>query len=155
MPVLASMSRATAPVLAGLVLLSLAFGTGCNSHVLTGPDAGPQIAENGISVPIPPPSLKLAPVQRVDIEGELGSTSEPKGGTVYLREVRRGLPGQFVAPELDGSFFFEGVELDLTDNCIEIWSEDADAMASVHSFYTASIADDDQSVITEQLFNGC
>lgn len=150
------MSR-LAPVsrLAALVLLSLAFGTGCNSHLLTNPDAGPQIGENGISVPVPPPSLKLMPVQRVDIEGEIGATSDAASSTVYLRETRRGLPGQFVAPELDGSFFFEGVELDLTDNCIEIWSQDDEAKASVHSFFTASIADDDQSVITEQLFNGC
>ena len=146
---------APVPHIAALVLLSLAFGAGCNSHLLTNQDAGPQIAETGISVPVPPPSLKLMPVQRVDIEGDIGGTSEPEGSTVYLRETRRGLPGQFVAPELDGSFFFEGVELDLTDNCIEIWLMDAEAQASVHSFYTASIGDDDQSVVTSQLFNGC
>lgn len=137
-----------------LLAMSLVLGTGCNSHPLLSPDAGPQIAKRGISVPVPPPSLKLMPVQRVDIEGELGMGAVEPDTRVFLNETRRGLPGQFVFPDGD-SFFFEGVEVDLTNNCIEVWTEDAAAEASVHSFYVASIDADDQSVITEQLFNGC
>ena len=137
------------------LLLSLVFGTGCNSHLTTNPDAGPQIGDRGISVPVPPPSLKLAPVQQVDIEGEIGATAGGQGTVVFLQETVRGLPGLFVAPEDDGSFLFEGVELDLTDNCIEVWTEDSEGQSSVVSFYRASIDDDDQSVLTEQLFNGC
>lgn len=151
------MSRlASIPVLARTVLLlSLVYGTGCNSHLLTSPDGGPQIGDRGISVPVPPPSLKLAPVQRVDIEGEIGAAAGEPGTRVFLQETERGLDGRVDMPEDDGSFFFEGVELDLTDNCIEVWTEDGDGNDSVHSFFRASIDDDDQSVLTEQLFNGC
>ena len=103
------MSRLAAVFARSALLTSLVLGTGCNSHLLTSPDAGPQIGDRGISVPVPPPSLKLMPVQLVD----------------------------------------------LTDNCIDVWSEDADGNSSVHSFYRASIDVDDQSVLTEQLFYGC
>jgi hypothetical protein len=149
MPRLANPYRRFALLVVGLVL-----GTGCNSHTVLNADAGPQIQETGISVPVPPPSLKLAPVQRVDIEGTVGMGAGEPDTRVFLNETRRGLPGQFVFPDGD-SFFFEGVEVDLTDNCIEVWTEDSKAKASVHSFYVASIADDDQSVLTMQLFNGC
>lgn len=151
------MSRlASIPVLARTVLLlSLVYGTGCNSHLLTNPDAGPQIGDRGISVPVPPPSLKLAPVQRVDIEGEIGATAGEPGTRVFLSETRLGTQAYVDFPDDDGSFFFEGVELDLTDNCLEVWTEDGDGNASVYSFFRASIDVDDQSVLTEQLFNGC
>ena len=149
------MSRLAAVFARSALLTSLVLGTGCNSHLLTSPDAGPQIGDRGISVPVPPPSLKLMPVQLVDIEGEIGAMAGEPGVRVFLQETQRGLPGQFVFLEDDGSFFFEGVEVDLTDNCIEVWSEDAEGQSSVRSFYRASIDVDDQSVLTEQLFNGC
>src|SRR5207237_892250 len=72
------------------LLLSLVLGTGCNSHIPVGPDDGPQIGETGISVPVPPPSLKLAPVQRVDIEGEIDGNAAVEGTRVFMRESRRG-----------------------------------------------------------------
>lgn len=129
--------------------------TACNSHPITSPNAGPQITPTGISVPVPPPSLTAAPVQRVDIEGQLQDDMPPAGTIVKLQETRRGLPGLFVAPEGDGSFFFEGVEVDLTDNCIEVWSEDDDGQGSVHSYFHAYIDADDQSIVTEPRFKGC
>ncbi|MBA3546956.1 MAG: hypothetical protein H0T76_10775 [Nannocystis sp.] len=138
-----------------LLALSLVYGTGCNSHPLTSPDAGPQIGDRGISVPVPPPSLKLAPVQRVDIEGEIGATAGEPGTRVFLSENRLGTQDYNNMPEDNGSFFFTGIELDLTDNCVEVWTEDGDGNSSVHSFFRASIDEDDQSVLTEQLFNGC
>jgi len=152
------MSRLTAPARIALLLLpflGLVYGTGCNSHLITNPDAGPQIGERGISVPVPPPSLQLMPVQFVDIEGKIGATEGGPGVRVFLEEIQGGMAGQFDTPEADGSFFFEGVELDLTDNCIDVWTEDDDGQESVHSYFRASIDADDQSVLTEQLFNGC
>ena len=149
------MSQLASMLARTVLLLSLVYGTGCNSHLLTNPDAGPQIGDRGISVPVPPPSLKRAPVQRVDIEGEIGAAAGEPGTRVFLSETRRGTQNYFGYPEEDGSFFFEGVELDLTDNCIDVWTEDDQANTSVHSFYRASIDEDDQSVLTEQLFNGC
>lgn len=140
------------------LVLGVVFGTGCNDHPLGGYDNGPQIDERGISVPVPPPSLKLEPVQRVDIEGELG-VSDPQSGTrVFVYDAYGvGVPGAFVFAEPDGSFRFEGFEIDLTMNCLEVWSEEPGAygVMSVPSFFTASIDADDQSVITTQYFSGC
>ncbi len=141
--------------LSALFAMSLVLGTGCNSHPVGNFDDGPQITARGISVPVPPPSLKLMPVQRVDIEGEIDSNAEVEGTRVFLRETRRGVQGQYVLPEQDRSFFFEGVEVDLTDNCIEVWTEDFEAKASLHSFFVASIDVDDQSVVTVQDLGGC
>lgn len=149
-----------APVSAvGLALaaLCLAFGTACNAHPLGGSaDAGPQISEHGISVPVPPPSLWAAPVQRVDIEGELGVSNPEPGTVVFLLDAYRE-PGAFVAAESDGSFRFEGIEIDLGNNCLELWAEEPGPYGemSVHSFFHARIADDDQTVVTEQFFEGC
>lgn len=135
----------------------LALGTGCNSVLLgSGYDDGPQIADNGISVPVPPPSLRAAPVQEVDIEGELDDrTPEPKT-EVHLWETTSE-QGFFGLANADGTFRFEGVELDLTDNCIEVWAEEPGAYGhmTIHSFFHAYIGEDDQSVVTEQFFSGC
>lgn len=150
------MSVAAALTRSALFALILAFGAGCNSHPLTNHAAGPQIDENGISVPVPPPSLTAEPVQRVDVEGQLRPGAVGAGTRVFLFETRLALEdGKVTTPEDDGSFFFEGLLIDLTDNCLEVWSEDAKARASVRSFYRASIGEDDQSVVTQQLFNGC
>ncbi len=140
-----------------LALAVLALGTGCAPHIFGGDaDAGPQIQEKGISVPVPPPSLWAAPVQEVDIEGELGIANAEPGTVVYLQDAF-GEMGAFVVAEPDGSFFFEGFEIDLTENCLELWSEEPGPYGgtSVHSFFHANIAEDDQSVITEQFFSGC
>ena len=146
----------TRTVRLALALLALAAGPlACNSHPITNFNAGPQIIPTGISVPVPPPSLTAAPVQRVDVEGQLNDMSPKPDITVFLQENKRGLPGAFVAPEDAGSFLVEGFEIDLTDNCIEVWAEDEDGESTVHSFFRARIDDDDQSVVTEPLYKGC
>lgn len=146
----------TVHLAAAACLLQLAFGTGCNDHSFTNYDAGPQIGEHGISVPVPPPSLKLDSVQHVDIRGELGFAGAEPGTVVYLQNAYSDL-GAFVVAEPDGQFLFQGVEIDLLQNCLELWSEEPGPYGemSVHSFFFANIAPDDQSVLTEQLFNGC
>jgi hypothetical protein len=138
------------------LVLALALGTACNSHLPVSPDDGPQILENGISVPVPPPSLQAAPLQAVDIDGELGA-DVVDGTQVFLRDAVQGDPGYFILAEPDGTFHFKGVILDLSDNCIEIWSEEPgpEGAQSMTSFYHAVIAEDDQSVIAEQFFSGC
>jgi hypothetical protein len=137
-------------------LLHLSLGTACNAHPLHGYDDGPQITEKGISVPVPPPSLKAAPIQHVDIEGELGSGDPEPGTVVYLQNPYSDL-GAFVVADPDGTFLFEGVEVDLTQNCLEVWSEEPGPYGemSVHSFFRAYIGDDDQSIVTVQYFDGC
>ncbi len=138
-------------------LFQLSFGTGCNDHMLGGGyDDGPQIDEHGISVPVPPPSLKAAPVQEVDIVGVIGFT-DPEPGTIVRLQNPFDPTGYLVEVNPDGTFLFSGIEIDLTKNCLELWSEEAgpNGEMSVHSYFRASIEADDQSVLTTQYFNGC
>lgn len=140
----------------------LAFGTACQPFHLPGGgyDDGPQIGEHGISVPVPPPSLTAAPVQKVDVEGDLNDPEPQPDALVYLWVYTKNgefLKGYTVPAEPDGTFVFvDDIELDLTDNCIEVWFEGKGfGEESMHSFFHAKIADDDQSVRTEQFFSGC
>ena len=143
-------------------LLTLAFGTACQPFHLPGGgyDDGPQIGEHGISVPVPPPSLTSAPKQTVEVEGELRETMPPTNTTVRLDVYNLAgdlLGGHNVLANADGTFLFadaNAVDLDLTNNCLEVWSESSDG-ESMHSFFVASIADDDQSITTKQFFSGC
>lgn len=137
-----------------LCVAAIAAGA-CNSTLIVRTD-GPYIEETGISVPVPPPSLRAAPMQLVDIEGSLEIGAPQPRTTVFLYEGGSAR-GYFQYAEDDGSFRFTSVELDLTDNCIEVWYEEpgAEGRHSEHSFFTATIAEDDQSVITKQLMGGC
>lgn len=152
MPTLTAAARVVA------LSLGMAFGKGCNDHPIGNYDDGPQIAERGISVPVPPPSLTAAPRQQVNIEGELG-ISDPEPDTVVSLWDRYndGIPGAFNLANPDGTFRLDGFELDLTMNCLEVWSKEPGPYGkeSVHSFFVASIDPDDQSVITKQFFSGC
>lgn len=136
-----------------LLLASLALpAAGCNTP--TFPLDPPDFL--GISIPIPPPSLTLAPVQDVDIQGDLG-LSEPVPQTlVYLYE-HRGDRGYFVFANDAGQFTFNEIELDLTNNCMQVWFEEPgeDGRTSEDGFFTATIADDDQSIDFEKLNLGC
>lgn len=143
-----SSSRARCALLAAALLSGA-----CNSTIIVRTD-GPFIAENGISVPVPPPSLTAEPVQEVDIEGRLGRTVAPDT-IVYLFEGTMEA-GHFVFADEAGHFAFDGVALDLSDNCIELWyQEPGKDDASEHSFFVAEIAEDDQSVRTTQYGGGC
>ena len=143
-----------------LVTTLLALGTACNAHPIGGYDDGPQIDENGISVPVPPPSLWTAPVQQVEIEGQLGVTDPSPMTLVYVLDTVNG-GSRFVEADVDGGFRFEGfneLEIDVTQNCLEVWSEEPGAYGemSIHSFFRVRIdADDEQRLITEQFFSGC
>lgn len=138
-----------------ILVVALAALSACNSTLIVRTD-GPYIGEHGISVPVPPPSLTAAPVQFVEVEGNLEiGTPEPKT-KVFLYEGTTAR-GYFVLASGDGEFVFKGVELDLGDNCLEIWYEEPGpyGLASVHSFFFAYIGEDDQTVVTEQLMAGC
>jgi hypothetical protein len=104
----------------------------------------------------PPPSLKAAPVQRVDVEGELPDSSPEPKTRVELYEAVSGR-GYFTFAAGDGSFRIEDVLVDLTDNCLEVWWQQPgpNGEISMSSFFRAEIGEDDQSVVTEQFFSGC
>lgn len=143
-------------------LLTLAFGTACQPFHLPGGgyDDGPQIGEHGISVPVPPPSLTLAPKQTVDVEGDVNNPDPEPNTQVSIMVIPSDgerLTYTF-AVDPDGTFSLKGrVQLDLTDNCLEVWSEVPGAYGSqsMHSFFRATIAEDDQTILTEQFFSGC
>ncbi len=110
----------------------------------------------GISVPIPPPSLLAAPVQDVDIDGSTNLMEPVPQTLVYLYEHRSN-QGYFVFADDAGDFSFTEIELDLTNNCMQLWFEEPgeDGKTSEDGFYQASIAEDDQSVDFEELQLGC
>ncbi|MEZ4383411.1 MAG: hypothetical protein R3A79_18925 [Nannocystaceae bacterium] len=134
-----------------LVLLVLAPAA-CNPHPF--PLDPPDIL--GISVPIPPPSLTLAPVQAVDIDGDLGLADPVPETLVYLYEHRSD-KGYFVFADDAGAFTFNELELDLSNNCMQVWFEEPgeDGQRSEDGFLRATIAADDQSVEVEKLSLGC
>lgn len=141
-------------------LLVLALGTACSDHPTVGFDQGPQIDRRGISVPVPPPSLTSAPKQTVDVEGDVDmSTLDPDTRVIlFVYSDSEDPAGYITFARDDGSFYFEGkVQLDLTDNCIEVWTEVPGKFGSqsVSSFFYAMIDADDQSILTEQFFSGC
>lgn len=144
------------PRTAAIVLAAALLGLGaCNSVVLVSTD-GPYIDETGISVPVPPPSLRAAPVQFVEIHGTVGVAQPLPGTMVYMYEGTS-KRGYFVFADDAGDFVFQGVELDLTDNCVEVWHEEPGAYGnkSAHSFFVAAIGEDDQSVIVDQYGGSC
>jgi len=145
-----------ARTLARCLGLALAFGlaSGCNAVITTAAHTSPEPLVNGISIPVPPPSLKLAPNQAVDVDGTL---DQPEAGaTVYLYD-HVSERGYFVETAADGSFVIETVTLDLSENCLELYAQsaDADAEPSEGVFYSAQIAPDDQSIEVEMLTEPC
>jgi hypothetical protein len=140
------------PIVLAAALLGLAA---CNAVIVVSTD-GPFIAETGISVPVPPPSLRAEPVQFVAVEGTIG-IAEPVPGTMVYMYEGTSERGYFVRADEAGGFVFEGVELDLTDNCVEVWHEEPGAYGkkSSHSYFVAAIAEDDQTVIVEQYGGSC
>ena len=110
----------------------------------------------GISVPIPPPSLAAEPVQDVDIDGSTNLMDPVPQTLIYLYEHRSD-QGHFVFADDAGDFKFTEIELDLTNNCIQVWFEEPgeDGTRSEDGFYQASIAEDDQAVDFAELQLGC
>jgi hypothetical protein len=146
------------PLARTALVLALSLGTACQPYHLPGGgyDDGPQIGDRGISVPVPPPSLKEFPIQRVDIDGELDDMDpEPKTEVILWVYSATNEHGDIVFANSDGTFHFSEVLIDLTDNCIEVWAEEPGGTTSIHSFFRASIGPDDQTIVTEQFFSGC
>ncbi|MCB9568485.1 MAG: hypothetical protein H6710_14940 [Myxococcales bacterium] len=134
-----------------LTLLLAGGLTACPASELVPPE--PDLI--GISIPIPPPSLFEAPVQRVDVQGDTTLMDPVPETLVFLYEHSSGR-GYFVFAE-GSAFTFTDVELDLTDNCMQVWYEEPgeDGHESPFNYYRASIADDDQTIDLTKLNLGC
>lgn len=112
--------------------------------------SGVFIDGRGISVPLPPPSLFEAPKQSVDVDVEVDGEDLP-GGTELTIVDNEGDAERTVVLDDEASVTLEGLEIDLTSNCLELWLTDGDR-ESDHALFQATIGEDDQTVETQQ---GC
>ncbi len=107
----------------------------------------------GISIPLPPPSLTAEPQQEVELEGEvIGLDEDGDGLVVRVLEDIGGTDKDVPLAADDSTFVVQGVNLDLTDNCLEVWLEGDDGRQGEHRFYQAVIDESDESV---SIVEGC
>jgi hypothetical protein len=80
------------------------------------------IGDRGISVPLPPPSFVDASEQDVDVEGEVVGDDPVLAGTlVHVEDLHGDGVGEVELAAGATSFTIEGVGIDLTANCLELW----------------------------------
>lgn len=135
----------------GFVLSTLLVG--CVAH---DPEpafrAAVYIGDRGISIPLPPPSLVDDPEQEVDVEGEVIGLDEQVDGLV-VRIVDQSGGAELEVSLAEGSTFHaEGLPIDLSDNCIELWLVDADGREGERTQYQALIDESRQSI---EVSEGC
>ncbi len=146
-----------------LLLVVLAAGlAGCASHDLYSfsfRKAELTLGDRGIAIPVPPPSLRDAPVQEsevtVDVDYILDEPAQPPQDTeaaveLWVRDRVGGAVASALAPAPPpGTVTVEGLVLDHTRNCLELWLEvDGGARSEVTVVHTV-IDDDDVSVRVE------
>lgn len=142
------------PILGSLLVASLFAGLGCAVHPPRAAfRASVWIGDRGISIPLPPPSLFEAPTQDVDVQGEVMDSDELQAGaTVHVSDLHG---EDAVSVELaagQDTFVAEGLRVDLTDNCLELWLEDAEGAQSERRQFTAEVNADGQTVVVRE---GC
>jgi hypothetical protein len=149
-----TMLRSVHRAFAGVVLPTLGLLLACVSH---DPEpafrASVLIGDRGISIPLPPPSLVDAPEQEVDVEGEVLGVHEHVDGLV-VRIVDHAGGAELDVPLVDGStaFHAEGLAIDLSDNCLELWLVDADGREGERAQYRALIDATGQAI---EVSEGC
>jgi hypothetical protein len=147
-----TMLRSVHCAFAGFVLSTL--GLACVAHE---PQpafrASVLIDDRGISIPLPPPSLADEPEQDVDVEGEVIGIAEGTGGLI-VRIVDHAGGAELDVPLADGSnaFHGEGLSIDLSDNCLELWLVDADGREGERAQYQALIDASGESI---EVVEGC
>jgi len=147
------MPRTVRSAFSALLLLSLG-ASACVIH-----EAEPAfratvlVDHRGISIPLPPPSLVDEPDQEVEVDGEVVGLQDGVTGLVVRITDSVG-EADVEIPLADGesTFHAEGVLLDLTDNCLEIWLRDADGREGDSRSYRAVIDPSDDSV---SVVEGC
>jgi hypothetical protein len=110
------------------------------------------IGDRGISIPLPPPSLVDDPEQEVDVEGEvIGLDDEVDGLVVRIVDQAGGAELEATLTE-SSTFRAEGLPIDLSDNCIELWLVDAEGREGERVQYQALIDESGQSI---EVSEGC
>lgn len=131
-----------------IATIALLASAGCAQH-----DTKPafqsslRIADRGISIPLPPPSLLEEPNQAVDIEGEVvGDDRLSTAATAHVVDLQGGEEVTVDVAAGADSFVAQGLPVDLTDNCLELWLQTDDA-ESEHAFYSATVAADGETIV--------
>ena len=111
------------------------------------------IGDRGISVPLPPPSLLVAPMQPVDVDAQVddGGNVDALGVVAVIVEHRSGAEVEVDVSPGSSMVVVQLPEIDLRDNCLELWLEKSDGSESVHRFFSARI-EDAQSIAVDE---GC
>ena len=148
-----TMLRPVHRAFAGLLLSTLGL-TGCVAH---DPEpafrAAVLVGDRGISIPLPPPSLVDEPEQDVDVEGEvIGLGDEIDGLVVRIVDHAGGAELDVQLVEGSNAFRGEGLSIDLSDNCIELWLVDAEGREGERAQYQAVIDASGQSI---EVSEGC
>lgn len=98
----------------------------------------------GITIPLPPPSFHDNPNLSIDVDGNIGEPASP--GTVVGLWESIAQAGRLTAPDPDGDFVFEGVDVVANQSCLEIWwdiNEGGDIIRSEVAAYKVVILDGD------------
>jgi hypothetical protein len=102
------------------------------------------IDDRGISVPLPPPSLVDAPQQDVDVDAQaLGEDPVLAGTMAHVEDMMGDGTAELELPEGAQHFTIEGLPVDLTDNCLELWLVAPDGREGEHVVVHAEIVPDD------------
>jgi hypothetical protein len=112
--------------------------------------AGVVIGHRGIVVPLPPPSLTSEPEQTVEIHGELTEDAEVANGTVlHVHDAVSDAMAQLVLQAGQRDFTVTGLVIDVGDNCLELWLEQADGREGEHAFYSTEIVGEQELEVVE------
>lgn len=117
------------------------------------------IGDRGISVPLPPPSLTAEPEQDVDVDAQaLGEDPVLAGTMAHVEDVVGGGTAELELTADAQHFTIEGLPVDLTDNCLELWLVAPDGREGDRILVHAVIvADDDDEDTLESIstVSGC
>ncbi|MCH9687920.1 MAG: hypothetical protein K0V04_41200 [Deltaproteobacteria bacterium] len=151
------MHRSTNDAITALSLLGAlgcALLAGCVQHDPTPVfRAGVFIDDRGISIPLPPPSLTDDPEQEVDIDGNIiGLDDLAAGLSAVVVDNVGGAEAEVLVVEGAATFHLEGLAIDLTNNCLELWLQTGEGQHGEHHTYTAVIDDTGEGVVAVE---GC
>lgn len=134
------LAMGTKRLLSGVVVASLALVlSGCVNHNPV-PVFRSRIAigDRGIFVPLPPPSFTENPVQNAILDGRVDASTVVAGTRVVVQDLQGSADAELVLDE--GQFSFEvPFEVDLRDNCVDVWLETDEGLEGSHRFLRVQI----------------
>lgn len=138
------MNRGISIVRCGAALALCGSLVGCVAHPARPAfRASVFIGDRGISIPLPPPSILKAPKQKVDVDAEIvGDEAVAVDLLAHVVDLHGDAEVSVEVPAGQTGFLAEGLEIDLTDNCLDVWLAGVDGGEGEHALYTASVVVD-------------